>query len=142
MEPNLQLYRNIEVDILWLLMVQGPSQGDRAAASFDYIAASYCMEERRIPSETREFWGKVWVGMQRLFAFVLFVPAHWLVGQMLRWVFPAPMAVILNFMEIVVSLFFALIYVYLAWEMLAAFFPFLKKSIHANVNRPSEEKGD
>jgi hypothetical protein len=97
------------------------------------------MEERRTFSESRAFWGKVWMGLQRLFALVLFVPAHWLVGRIFRLVFPASLGVVLDFVEIVTSLFFSLIYVYLAWEVLAAFFPWLKRRASANIDRVREE---
>jgi hypothetical protein len=99
-------------------------------------------EERRTFSESRVFWGKVWTGLQRLFALALFVSAHWCVGRMFRLVFPPSMGRVLDFVEIVTSLFFSLIYVYLAWEVLAAFFPWLKRSANVNTDRSREEAGD
>jgi hypothetical protein len=99
------------------------------------------MEERRAFSETREFWGKVWRGLQRIFALILLVAAHWLVSRLFRLVFPPSLSKVLDFVEIVISLFFALIYVYLGWEVLAAFLPALKRRASANVDR-TEEAGD
>jgi hypothetical protein len=100
------------------------------------------MDERRTFSESRTFWGKVWMGLQRLFALVLFVSAHWVVSRMFRLVFPASLGRVLDFVEIVTSLFFSLIYVYLAWEVLGSFFPSLKRSANANVDHARKEAGD
>lgn len=97
--------------------------------------------ERRETSETRTFWGRVFAALSRLLAFLIFAGAHWGVTRLLKLLFPPSMARVVDLVEVVTSIFFVLVYLYLGWEMLTCFFPFLKRKAYAVING-SEQKSE
>lgn len=99
--------------------------------------------ERRRSNETRGFWNQVWSGLGRLLALVLFIIGHFLVSRLLKAVFPPEMADVVAFAEVLVSLLFLLVYVYLTWEMMTCFFPSWKRRAIDDVdNQAREEEAD
>ena len=60
-------------------------------------------------------------------ALLLFAGFHYAINWILRHVFPPVLAKALAFVEAVVGVFFLMVYVFLGWEMLTVFLPWLKR---------------
>ena len=97
------------------------------------------MDERRKASEVRTLWGKVWLALNNLLALAVIVGAHWLFGHLLHFAFPPALKSVIDVVDVIVSSFFALIYVYLGWEILAAFLPFLKRRAYGNASSATQQ---
>jgi hypothetical protein len=62
-----------------------------------------------------------------LVVLAIFIGVHFLLNKLLAFVMPAEMQKMKLLMEDILWICFALIYVYLAWETLAAFIPWLRR---------------
>lgn len=80
-------------------------------------------ELRRI----RAFWIKALDALSRLVALGIFGTAHYLLDKGLQKVFDPSMTKMLTFARDVVSVLFLLIYIYLCWDMVIVFIPFLER---------------
>jgi hypothetical protein len=73
------------------------------------------------------FWLKVLEALSRLVALGIFGSAHYLLDQGLRMVFDPRMTKMVVFARDVVSVLFLLVYIYLCWDMVTVFMPFLER---------------
>jgi len=73
------------------------------------------------------FWQRVWSALQPLIALVIFAIAHWIVNHVLKWILPPNLEWAFPFVEDVFYVFFFLVYVYLGWEMVTVFIPWLRR---------------
>jgi hypothetical protein len=73
------------------------------------------------------FWQKVWSAIQRAIALIVFKGVHLLLDYVLNWNTPPDMVPIARFMDDALWIVFNLVYVYLCWEMLAVFIPWLRR---------------
>ena len=77
-------------------------------------------------AQLKAFWVKVADALSRLAALAIFLLAHKLVGAGLRWVVPTYMNGMVKFIESIVAILFAFVYVYLCWDMVTVFVPKLR----------------
>jgi hypothetical protein len=80
-------------------------------------------DERR--SGIRAFWSRIWAALNRLIGACVLGGAHYVANLGLKVVIHAQ--TLLSFLDAVVTVCFALIYVYLAWDMVAVFMPLRRK---------------
>jgi hypothetical protein len=76
--------------------------------------------------EDMAFWRRVSTAIQRAMALGLFIIVHLVLNRALVSAVPANMVGALVYLQGIIFAIFALIYVYLAWDILTAFFPGLK----------------
>lgn len=84
-------------------------------------------------SKDRVFIRSVGSALLRLVALVLFLVVHYYLNKALVFFCPANLTGTVIFVESVIFVFFALIYVYLAWDMVTVFVPWLRRAEGAKV---------
>lgn len=93
--------------------------------------AGKCIYMSSEQSGDAAFWRRVLSAMYRLIALALFRALHYLVERALAFDVPPNMTSALAFAQAVIYVLFLLVYVYLAWDMLAVFVPRLKVAFNA-----------
>jgi len=78
-------------------------------------------------SELRLFWEKVWHALHRLVALGIFLGVHYLLNLLLGVAFPPELGRLVTLVKYVIGVFFLLVYIYLGWDMVTVFVPFLKR---------------
>jgi hypothetical protein len=79
------------------------------------------------PSDDWAFTRRVGSSLLRLLALLVFIGLHHVANRALASTTPSNLVGYTVFLEDIVFVFFALIYAYLGWEMLAVFIPWLRR---------------
>jgi hypothetical protein len=79
-----------------------------------------------VSPEDRAFWSRVSSAIQRGIALGILIGLHYCLNFALTTAVPPHMVGALPYLQDVIFVIFSLIYVYLAWDILTAFFPGLK----------------
>jgi hypothetical protein len=77
--------------------------------------------------EVRTLCRKVGLALLRLLALGVFMVAHYFVNKALLLVIPSNMTRFLEVAQAVIAIMFLFIYLYLAWDMVTVFMPWLSR---------------
>jgi hypothetical protein len=83
-----------------------------------------------------EFWARVWAALQRVIALALFVLAHWGLSLLFRLAAPPNLKRAFLLGEDILFVMFMIVYLYLAWGMIAAFMPGLTPAYDVRDEEP------